>query len=101
MMPPHVNRIEPADGEVLQEDVITVHGYTLRYADEEPVLVDVESGAPVAITSELEQTRHDRGTGLPGSVQYSGVLTIRATGLQSGRTYRLTYLDEVATFTKA
>ena len=31
MMPPHITRVEPAQGEPLAGDVITVHGYSLRY----------------------------------------------------------------------
>jgi hypothetical protein len=101
MMPPHVNGFVPGDGEVHVGNVLTIDGYTLRYADEEPVLIDVESGEAVALTSELEQTRHDRGTGQPGSVQYSGRLTITADGLVSGRQYRLSFLGDSVTFTSA
>lgn len=101
MMPPHVNGFVPGDGEVHVGNELTIEGYTLKYADEEPVLVDVDSGEAVAFTSELTQTRHDRGTGQPGSVQYSGRLILTAEGLVSGRQYRLSFLGDTITFTSA
>lgn len=101
MMPPHTSGFTPRDGDVHVGDTLTIEGYTLKHADEEPTLVDVASGEAVAIETALEQTRHDRGTGLPGSVQYSGVLTITATGLVAGRRYRLSFLGDSVTFTSA
>ena len=100
MMPPHVNGFVPADGAIHDSDELRIDGYTLQYADEEPALIDVASGLTVPLTRSLETTRHDRGSGLPGSVQYSGVLTVTA-ALVSGRTYRLSFLGESVTFTRA
>ncbi len=101
MMPPHTSGFVPQDGDVHVGNELRIEGYTLKYADEEPELIDVATGEAVAISTELEQTRHDRGTGQPGSVQYSGVLTITAPDLVPGRTYRLSFLGDSVTFTSA
>jgi len=99
MMPPHVNRFVPGHGETHTGDDLVIEGYTLEYAGEDPVLVDDETGDAVAFTSTLEETRQDRGTGLPGSVQYRGVMRLTPTGLVSGRRYRLSFLGDEITFT--
>jgi hypothetical protein len=100
VMPPHITRLEPAPGEPLTGDVITVHGYSLRYA-EDPKVTDETTGSPAEAALDLDvdiERRTDDPDPLPGSVQERSVMKIKLAKIETGHAYRLDYCEETWTF---
>jgi hypothetical protein len=95
LMPPHVNHTVPAQGEALVGEVIVFHGYSLRYADDEEVVVtDLTTSAPVEHSTELEceWEGHDP-PGHVGGTQQRCELKVTLKGLELGHRYKATYMD--------
>lgn len=106
MMPPHLTSSPvPEDGR-LDGDVLELHGYTLSATSTDDLTVeDVLTGEAVPFTTELTNTRIDRSGGaadpMPGSIQQRSLLRVTMAGLVPGRSYRLTFLDDVFVFERA
>lgn len=95
LMPPHVNHTVPASGETLQGEVIVFHGYSLRYADDEEVVVtDLTADAPVEHASELVcEWEGEDPPGHVGGRQQRCELKVTLRGLEAGHRYRASYMD--------
>jgi hypothetical protein len=101
MMPPHLNSTEPADGGVLESDVVVLRGYSLVFTepDSELTIVPEAGGAPLPFTWEMDDTEEGEGD-MPGAVQVRCVLRVKPEGLVRGGSYRLEYVGESIGFTR-
>ena len=96
MMPPHLSGPPTLAG-----DTLILEGYSLNYTSPESELsvTDVESGAELPFEAALVRVREDRSGGAenppPGAIQFRCVLTVKLQGVEAGRTYRVSFVDEV------
>ena len=96
MMPPHLSGAPKITG-----DVLVFQGYSLNYTDPDSELsvVDLDTGEELAFSWSMEEVRQDRSGGAanppPGAIQYRCVLTVRLEGVEVGKTYSVSYVDEV------
>jgi hypothetical protein len=103
LMPPHVNKTSPADGEELADKTIELRGYTLNILDlrEELEVVDETAEEPVAFETDLECEQQGPSDGPPGSQQDYCVLRVELAQTTPGHTYRLSFLDTTIRVTAA
>ncbi len=106
MMPPHVDRTVPREGEPLVGSVIEFHGWSLAYTDPGDLeAFDETAGAPVRVETDLTVESVGEGLGmkdpLPGSIQEKSVLRVRIPGIAPGHTYRVRLLDATVRVTAA
>lgn len=99
MMPPHVTSIEMPAGGLASGGEIRIHGWSLVFTEpgSDLKVASVDSGDSVPFDWDIDS--EDVGEGdLPGAVQVRCVLRVRPRKLVPGRSYRVEYLGEAATF---
>ena len=93
MMPPHVSRTDPREGEPMINGQITLYGWTFGMTGTDGLRV-TSRGKPVAFTSSLDSDWHgDADSDVMGSQQLASVLTIQIDHPEPGATYRVRFLD--------
>jgi len=102
MMPPHYDEVSPALDQPLRDGLITLRGFSLRYAAD-PVVFDDTDGERLEIELDLKVDRVGRGLAMDnpplGSIQEQSVLTIKLPPIPPGHSIRLEYLDETFRWT--
>lgn len=102
-MPPHYEHVEPAPGEELLGDTITLSGYTLKAADA-PVVTDLTTHEKLSIDIEWETQRVGRGLKMkkppPGSIQIHTVMRVKLPEVPVGHQVQMEFLGDILVWTQ-
>jgi len=98
VMPPHVARVEPADG-VLTDGRIELHGYTLDPPGPgELVVIDEATGEAAPFTTEFSCHGEGDPDGPPGAYQSRCVIVVHLGAPGPGHRYAVTFLGNTYRF---
>ncbi|MCB9738578.1 MAG: hypothetical protein H6747_04860, partial [Deltaproteobacteria bacterium] len=94
--PPHTTSSEPKNGGVLHGRTVTVHGYSLDYADRKAEVRDITAGRAIHAAVEVDCRWEGKGD-CNGCQQQKCEAKITLAETTKDHQYRITYLDLVLT----